>query len=474
MRKLAASVILAGSLASRSAAAQQPPAAPTTIALGDWTLTPTIELRVRGEYRRDAPDLGGLNLTGNPSPRVRDQWDVMERSRLGVGAERGALRAQLTLQDARALGSPSTAFAGARGIAELQPYEAFGEVRSSGTRPNYIRLGRQAVVWGEGRLIGNADFSPSGRWLDAVRAHAAFGNFDFEALAAILEVPRPLGAGFGDRSGSNTSGVQLYGLTAKWTAHPLFRVEVFGIARVSRSSGEDLDGSRFQLSRASGERYTGSLRVSGDASGWQYGAEGAYQLGSADAIAFTSADIAAWGAAGHVQKTIDQLLLTPTIRANASYASGDNGKGKYKQFDPLLADPQRFHGAMDLFAWSNQLDVGGKVTVVPWTDTTLGFEYRYAELAKAQGDWIDSYFTSVGRQAATGKKKALGHELDVGFGWRPWSPLELRAGWSGLLLGEGAKAIMVTQGRGDRLSNGAVSPASIAQYAYVQATMTIP
>lgn len=478
MRKVAASVILAGSLAAPSAFAQQPPSAPNTIALGDWTLTPTMEIRVRGEYRRDAPDLGGNDLLNQPSPRVRDQWDVMERARLGVGAERGALRAQLTLQDARALGSPSTAFAGARGIAEFQPYEAFGEVRSSGARPTYLRLGRQAVVWGEGRLIGNADFSPSGRWLDAARAHLAAGNFDFEALAAVLEVPHPLGAGFGDRSGSNTSGVQLYGLTGKWTIHPLLRVELFALARVARSSNQDRDGSRFQDARALGERYTGALRVSGEGSGWTYGAEGAYQLGSADAISFTGADIAAWAAAAHVQKTVDQLLWMPTFRLNGSYASGDDGKaGKYKQFDPLLADPQRFHGQMDLFAWSNQIDVGGKITIVPWTDTTFGVEYRYARLAEAAGDWVGGYFTSAGRQGASGaaaKEKELGHELDAGFSWRPWIPLELRAGWSGLLLGDGAKAIMTVQSRGERLSNGALSPANIAQYAYVQATMTIP
>jgi hypothetical protein len=331
------------------------------------------------------------------------------------------------------------------------------------------------VVWGEGRLLGNADFAPAGRWLDAARGHLAVGNFDFEALAAVLEMPHPIGAAFGDKAGSNTSGVQLYGVTGKWTIHPLLRIELFALARIARSSGGDLDGSRFQLARAIGERYTGSLRVSGEGSGWNYGAEGAYQLGSADSISFTGADISAWAAEAHVQKTVEQLLLTPTFRVNGSYASGDDGKGNYKQFDPLLADPQRFHGQMDLFSWSNQIDVGGRVSIVPWTDTTFGVEYRYAQLAQAAGDWVGSYFTSVGRQSFnTAKDKELGHELDVGFSWRPWIPLELRAGWSGLLLGDGAKAIMATQSRGDRLSNGAVSPANIAQYAYLQATMTIP
>lgn len=448
-----------------------------------------MEVRVRGEYRRDPPDLGGRDFFGRLSPLVRDAWTVMERSRIGLGAEHGAVRAQITLQDARALGSPTpnARFVGARGLGKLEPYEAFLEMRSSGARPHYLRLGRQSVVWGEGRLIGNADFAPAGRSLDALRGHLAFGNFDFEALAVILEVPGPLGTSFGDTSGPSTSGVQLYGATAKWTIDPLLKVEAFGLARISRSRGAELDGSRFAAARLSGERMTAALRVSGEAKGWSYGAEGAYQFGAASSIALGGADIAAWGAAAHVQKLFDQLILTPTFRLAGSYASGDDGKGAYKQFDPMLADPQRLHGQMDLFAWSNMMDVAARAQVVAWTDATFALEYRYARLAESRGEWIGSYLTAIGSTtvpptiATTPPAPApegspeLGHELDFVFTYRPWLPLELRAGWSGLLLGDGAKGIMTAHARGKRDdATGAISPGDIAHYAYLQATLSMP
>ncbi|MDF2692000.1 MAG: hypothetical protein K0S65_383 [Labilithrix sp.] len=477
-------------VAEADAEAQTPPPAPEKIAVGDWQLSPLVEVRVRGEYRRDAPDLGGLDFFGRETERVRDQWVVLERSRLGLGAERGAVRAQITLQDARALGSPAPTarFAGARGLGRLEPYEAFAEVRSSGARPHYLRLGRQAVVWGEGRLVGNADFAPAGRALDAARGHLAFGSFDFEALAAILEVPGPLGAAFSDTSGPTASGVQLYGLTAKWTIDPLLRIEAFGLGRVSRSNGAELDGSRFAAARLAGERWTAALRVSGEAKGWNYGAEGAYQFGTASSVAIGGSDISAWAAAASVSKTIDQLLFTPTFRVAGSYASGDDRKGVYKQFDPLLADPQRFHGQMDLFGWSNMMDVAGRAQVVPWTDAAIALEYRYARLAQGGGEWVGSYLTAMGSGTrpplvtttptpagpAASSESELGHELDVVFTYRPWVPFELRAGWSGLLLGDGAKAVMAAHARGDRLPNGAISPANIAQYGYLQATLTMP
>jgi Alginate export len=462
-----------------TAAAQSPAPAPEKIAVGDWQLTPLVEVRVRGEYRRNPPDLGGLDFYGRSSPAVRDAWGVFERSRLGLGVERGAVRAQVTLQDARALGSPppdgTLAYRGS-GLGQVGAYEAYLEAHGASARPTYLRLGRQAVVWGEGRLIGSADFSPTGRSLDAVRAHVALGNWDFEALAAMLEPPSPLGRSVGDITGPSRSGVQLYGVTARWTLDPLVRVEAFGLARVSRASGA-LDGSRFTYSRLSGELVTGSLRVSGDAKGWSYGVEGAYQLGNSDSLALSSTDVSAWAAYAHVSKTLEQLLWTPTFRLAGSYASGDDGTGTYTQFDPLLADPQRFHGQMDLFAWSNMMDVAARASVVPWADTSFGLEYRYARLADAGGEWMGSYLTAVGQQRsvlANQKDADLGHELDVSFAWRPWIPFELRAGWSGLLLGDGARTMMAAHARGKNEGNGTFAPSDIAHYAFAQATLTMP
>lgn len=472
----------------RAAMAQTTPAAPEEIAVGDWRLAPSLEIRTRGEMRRDAPDLGGLDHYGRLSPRVRNQWVLSERARLGVSVTRDHVRAQLTLQDARAFGSaPSATLGGARGFGRFEPYEAFAEVQTSSAKPSGVRVGRQAIVWGEGRLLGRADFSPMGRSLDAVRGRLAFGDFELEALAAILEMPGPRGAAFGDKAGPTYSGVQLYGAAARWAVDPWLHVELFGLARVSRSDGSALDGSRFALARLAGETVTGSLRLSGGAKGYTYGVEGAYQLGHASSLGMGGSDVVAHAVAGHVSKTFPELALSPTFRLAGSYASGDDGSGTYRQFDPILADPQRFHGQMDLFAWSNVVDASARAEVTPWTDFIASLEYRYARLAKTRGEWIGSYLTAVGSGASSpgyaiagyaplqGAPDAeLGHELDVVLSWRPWAPLELRAGWSGLLLGEGARRVMEAHARARTESDGSLSPARLAQYAYGQATLTMP
>lgn len=485
---IAAALLATGALVTvfeGRAEAQSPPAAPDKIAYGDWLLEPKIEVRVRGEYRHDPPDFGGLDFFQNDSRRIRDPWGVFERSRLGLGVDRGPVHAQITFQDARALGTPSPNASFANdGLGGFQPWEAYLEVHGSTARPTYFRLGRQAVQWGEGRLIGTADFSHTGRSLDAARAHYAKGDLDFEALAVLLEAPGPLGVSAGDQSGSVRSGVQLYGLTGKWSIAPMLKVELFALARWARSSAA-LDGSRFALARLSGETYTGSIRVSGESRGWDYGAEGAYQIGTADALG--DRDIAAWAAYAHVAKTVDQLAMSPTFKITASYASGDDdSSGKYKQFDPLLADPQRFHGQTDLFGWSNLEDIGAGVKLLPWSDTALNLDYRYARLAEAKGEWINGYQRSIGQAAArpgtlgftptntfVPEAHELGHEVAMTFAWRPVAPFELRLGYSALFMGDAARDIMSAHHRGRIEDDGSVRTSAVTHYAFLQTELKL-
>lgn len=479
-RKLAAfAAFTAAGVFARGAFAQSPPAAPTTLALGDWQLAPTLEVRTRGETRRDPVDLGGADALGGTGLRVRDAWGVLERARLGLGAERGALRAQFTLQDAHAWGSPSPAGVlgtGSRSaFAQIGAHEAWIEARTASARPWFLRVGRQTLAWGDGRLLGTADWSPVGRALDAARAHAPIGIIDVELFAAILASPSPLGVAAGDTFGPTAAGAELYGAQAAWPIDPLLKLELLALARVARGSRVSSDASRFSQARDSGETYTASLRASGDHRGWKYAVEGAYQLGQATGGSFGTggADRRAFAAAVYGGRTFDTIVWTPTLRIGGSYASGDDGGTTYKQFDPILPDVHTWHGAMDVFAWSNLIEGHASVTVAPWTDTQLGVEYRYARMAEAGGDWLGGYLSSIGR-APEPHGAELGHEIDLGARIRPWTPLELSAGYSLLALGDGARAVMAAQARGRLQADGTYAPAEFAHYTYLTATLFVP
>ena len=149
---------------------------------------------------------------------------------------------------------------------------------------------------------------------------------------------------------------------------------------------------------------------------------------------------------GHVARAFEQVLFAPSLRLAASYASGDSRGSTYRAFDPLFPDVHTWHGAMDLFAWSNEEEASLRAGFAPFTDGVVSVEYRYARLAEPTDQWTTGYLMSVGR-GPTNTSQELGHEIDGVVTWSPWTALELTAGYSALVLGDGARAIRWTRTR---------------------------
>jgi Alginate export len=448
-RGVLAAVLGVTLLHSRVARSQVAAPAPETLAVGDWQLAPLMDVRVRGEYWHD--------LDGD------DRGTLVERARLGIDALRGPVEARVVVQDARLLdlGGGSDPIGGPGATAQTGAYEAWAEAHTSGARPSYVRVGRQAVTWGEGRLLGVADWAPVPRTLDAVRGRLVLGDAELELLAASL-------------SDASTVAWQpygeLFGARGDWAVDPLLAVEAYVLARLAQSDPlENLEGT------VRGQTYTGALRLHGDGHGWTWGAEGALQLGRADACSVCGSALAsrpaedrfAWAAAGHVAYTFRHAVLLPTARVGIAYASGDHGGSTYRAFDPLLPDVHSWHGAMDLFAWSNEAEASAHASIAPWTDAIAAVEYRYARLAEPGGAWRSDYLVTIG-SLPTNTKADLGHEVDASLTWSPWVPVDLSVGYSLLALGDGAKAILASR------FGASASPPPLAHYAFGQVSLRLP
>ncbi len=449
-KPLAAGAALSAMTWATIAGAQTVPPAPSTIAVADWQLAPVLDLRARGEYRRD--------LDG------QDRAMAIERSRLGVDASHGPLEARVVLEDARAilLTTASAFVEGPSPVAVTGAYEGWFDVHSPSARPSFVRVGRQPVTWGEGRLLGAADASPTGRSLDAVRGRLVFGDGAAELLAAALESPSSPQLSVNAYAG-------LYGARFEWAFDPLFQVDAYVLARVAYYQPGNVTSGSLQGLVYEGQTYTGALRLHGQGQGWTWGAEGAYQLGHVDlvprfdAVAF-SGKRAAWAAAGHVARTLDNVILSPTLSVGGAYATGDEEGNTYRAFDPILPDVRTWHGAMDLFSWSNELEGSARVSVVPWTDGVAAVEYRYARLAQAGDAWRSAYLAEIARLPAgqRGASADLGHEVDATVRWSPWVPLELECGYSLFVLGAGARALALERGPAPQVSHFAYADARLS------------
>lgn len=482
--------LLVAMSAGTSARAQATPL-PESIPIGAWTFRPSLELRLRGEYRQAPFDAGGVlfsqsaifadaygsnlpsrALTTFQPPPYENAWAMTERARIGLAVDRGPVTASILLQDARPIFSDPgfVALGEGRVAAGLGVYEVFVDVHGKNRRV-WGRVGRQRVVWGSGRLLGESDFTQTPRALNALRMGFSFKTVDVELFGALLGSSSfglgGVAAGAAAPGSSATSpaeptvartGTQLYGLRAAWHVMPLLHVELASLARVARLPvTSDLTPS---------DTVVVDLRLSGDKRGFRYDVEGAYELGRIASYG-ANRSIGAYAAAARANWET-ALPWHLTFGVEGAYASGDDGAtdplATQTRFDPILPEERPLHGRMGLYAWSNVIVAGGDIAMRPHDALSIDLGYRFVGLAQPKGRWSSASLVPIGA-SPTNESRTLGHQIDARLGLRIWDPLTLEAGYGLFLTGEGAKNILEASGRGRP---------DMQHYGYLQATLRAP
>jgi hypothetical protein len=488
--------VLASLLAASATAAAQAPPLSEAIVIGSWTFRPSAELRVRGELRQNPvtytsdgtavlADAYNQTLPVNyGSVPIDTQWGLSERARLGMAVDRGPVTAVLVLQDSRVLGTLAGGFSEgvggvgglgglgglggfAAGAYGLSMREAYLDVHSQSGRPMFLRVGRQRVVWGDGRLLGESDWGPTPRTLDAARFGFQLGDFDIELMGALLSPPFAqtiAGPAAGETNTVTWTGAQLYGANIRWHFLPLLNAELTALSRIIRVPG-DAPAFASSVPITPGDTHVLSARLSGDRRGFRYSLEGAYELGRVASYR-QNRDISAFAAAARA--SLETALPGHlTFGAQGSFASGDSGDAgegtTQTRFDPILPDEFSNHSPMGLYAWSNLLEAGGDLSVTPLDELTISAGYRFAALADPKGRWTTGALTAVGASDAN-DSRVLGHEIDAGLTITPWEPIQLKAGYGLFLFGDKAKAIL----------SGAGQTESMQHWGYLQALVHAP
>ncbi len=455
-------------------AAAQATVAPDGIVVGSWTFRPLLEVRIRGEYRRHPIDTGGdvfgstaVLSYGNGAlppvidtlPPVSDQYLVAERSRVGLSVDRGPVTAAFTLQDARVFGSTvaAVASAGEPILPRLEPLDAYIDVHSRSGRKVFFRLGRQRVEWGDGRLIGTDDWSPTARALDAARLGFQVSDFDVEAMAVLLAAPGslpPAATGTSEPAPFD-SGSQLYAADVVWHLFPLLQIEATGIGRTVREP--------VPASLTPSDTLVADGRLFGDRRGFRYALEGAYEGGRVS-VPGGNRPLSAFALSARASLETS-LFWHLTFGAEGNYASGDDGKNKdtLTRFDPILPNEHTSLGPMGLFAWSNVAEVGGTIAMKPVEPLEVTLGYRFVNLADARGRWTTASLVPVGA-SATNSSTSLGNELDATVKIVPWQPIEIETGYGAFIDGAAAENILRAVGR----------PATLEHWVYLQAQVRAP
>lgn len=274
-------------------------------------------------------------------------------------------------------------------------------LRESG--PVGLRLGRQSLSFGEGRLVADPNWSNVGRTMDGARLTLRHGGIKIDAFSGAMDHI------YTDGFDMPTPGQRFHGVNVLLErVVPRALVESYLFWKQDRDSKGELSGAGRRGAKTAGVRWVGQLPRGAD-----YGVEMAWQNGhQAGEI------VRAW--AGHwvVGQTLPDARYRPRVYVEFNRASGDgNGRdGVHQAFDPLFPSSHDKFGIADQFSWTNALHArkGLQMAITPrWS-----FGAAYNSFWRAsRGDGLYSggkiWIASPGPQG-----RHLGHEADLHAQWK--------------------------------------------------------
>ena len=213
-----------------------------------------------------------------------------------------------------------------------------------------LRLGRQELPLGSGRLVSLRDGPNTRLSFDAARLTLAQDRWSVDTFVAAPVELRP--GVFDDRFNKET---------VFWGAYATFPsvIDVQGGMDVYYL-GIDRDDRRFGVAEGDETRHSVGLRRFGERRGFDYNLESVGQFGTLGA-----SDIRAWTIASDIGYTWEQHPWQPRIGLRANISSGARGNGGTTEtIDPLFPNNSYFSEAAVLSP-SNLIDVNPSLSLRP-------------------------------------------------------------------------------------------------------------
>lgn len=404
-----------------------PPPAPEPAAKPEL---PTFEFGVQGFLRgevRGNPDFDNDNGNG-PDPAA-----ILERIRLQMLARYKFITVFAQLQDFRTFGFEQSTISNEGNTDLHQGYVEMGGKTERGTFGGWARVGRQEIIWGNSRLIGNLDWLPSARSFDGVRGHLEFGKFGLDTFAVLLDMQQNFTVTSPDgetvRQVRN-NGSQLYGLQIYGNVHPLFNFEVQVLGTEQRPTPS---ANTRRLSIASP-----GVRIFGSSFGFNYEAEAHVQAGKNG-----GRDHRAWAWQANVGYALEKVRTSPALSIGYAMASGDECEGTRvpgttmgcnaetsRDFFNFYPTNHLYYGFLDLMGWVNMRELNAKFSLKPHPVLSMVAAYHYFQLHQETGPWRAATGALVGAGwDPNNEENNLGHEIDITMNVKPFKQLMFQPGY---------------------------------------------
>lgn len=374
------------------------------------------------------------NFTFNDRvPSATDDAWLLTRLRVAVkGPLAARWSAYAQLQDSREFDSdrPSVPFVlGSEGDDPLDVRQAYVEYQGGDI---VWRIGRQALAFGDERLVGPLEWNNFARSFDAARVTLprVAGGIDVFVSSVVRIQP---GSKTGWHANHSSSDDLFGGATARFAPGDTVKVEPYLFWRNSTtdtlySAGAAGTARPYDIPQKVG---TAGLRLVGGPAdklgGFDYDADVAFQSGRARARQLVGGalvypgpawlDHRAWAAhagAGYSTK-IATVPLRIGVEVNRASGDRDPADGTTESFLNLFPTNHKFYGSMDAFAWKNMREA-----VLSAASTLAGVKVRleqhWFELDRTSDTWFRANAVTAVRPLTTAARQAsrrAGTETDL-------------------------------------------------------------
>jgi hypothetical protein len=274
-----------------------------------------------------------------------------------------------------------------------------------------LRIGRQVLTYGEGRVVSGADWGNAGRGCDGARLRWAPAHAQVDGFVTWLNEGRNTG-----------QGGLLSGLDALWRGRDGFEAEAY---QFRRDFGDA--GWTSELGNPGGVHdATSGLRTRAPRGAFELRLEGAVQRGRR-----AGDPVRAWFGVGRVTADLNSAWKT-RVYLEHGQSSGDANPadGTFQRFDPVCWSGHGFQGTLDIVSESNVSDWCGGVTAQPAEGWTVQSEFNSFALSQARDYWVDDAGTTLRRSVAGTAGTSLGRELDTTVRWDMRSKVSVLVGAS--------------------------------------------
>jgi len=381
---------------------------------------------IGGTYRLRGEVQDGFNIMAYGTGRREDYF--LSRLRLEIDLRwTSQFRLYAQAQDARTLG---LSFSDQDFAGENNPYHDLFDINQlyleyRPAKKVGLKIGRQAISYGDRRVFGPGDWSNTGRYAwDAVRIEINEKSFTSHWLVGRFVLHDP------DR----WPNVHAAGPTAYASYNSIknlpFNLDIFYVYKHDGGGSIKGEGGTGNLSS-----HSAGLRIEGEGGRWDYSAMVVDQFGH-----WGADNIRAYGLTFSLGYTFD-TSWKPQVIAQCILGSGDKNPtdGIHGTFDGIFSGADTvLYGWMNLFFWQNLREFRVDLILTPANTLIFRGEYHLFGLDKAKDAW---YFPGKAlRRDMTGSSgRFLGHEVDFTVRKKLSGWLELLSGACFFLPGEYVK-----------------------------------